>query len=99
MRAILLVLILVIVAAIVLLTTGLVDINTVRGARAPDVDASRSGVTASGGQAPAFEVETGTVAVGKRETTVNVPTLEVRKPGGNEAAPAPAPANTTAPAQ
>lgn len=94
MRAVLLVLILVVVAAIVLLATGLVDINTVRGARAPDVDASRDGISASGGQAPAFDVQTGSVGVSTRETTVKVPSLEVKPAGGN----ATAPANTAAPA-
>jgi hypothetical protein len=85
MRAVILVLILVVVAAIVLIATGLIDINQVRGARAPDVDVSRNGVTASGGQAPAFDVETGTVSVGTRDANVKVPQLSVN-PAGNDAA-------------
>lgn len=90
MRAILLVLILAVAALIVLVATGLVDIDQVRPARAPDIDASREGVTASGGQAPAFDVETGTVTVGaqQRNVTVPVPTIEVQQ--ANAQGPAPA---------
>ena len=98
MRAILLLLIVIVVAAIVLFATGLVDVNTVRGVRAPNVEASSNGVSAQGGQAPAFDVETGSVAVGTTETTVKVPTLEVTPADagaqGNTAAPA---SNTTTP--
>jgi hypothetical protein len=43
-------------------------------------------VTAKGGQAPAFEVETGSVKVGTQQKTVNVPKLEVQKPADNQAA-------------
>ena len=98
MRAILLVLILAVVAIIVLVATGLVDINQVRGAKAPDVAASREGITASGGQAPAFDIETGSVSVGSRDATVKVPALKVNQ-AGNDAAAAPvqnqpAPANS-----
>ncbi|MGI8932120.1 MAG: hypothetical protein ACR2FK_07070 [Sphingomicrobium sp.] len=90
MRAILLVLILAVVAIIALVATGLVDVNQVRGARAPDVDATRNGVTASGGQTPAFDIETGSVSIGTRDANVKVPALKVN-PAGNEAAAAPAP--------
>ncbi len=85
MRAILLVLILAVVAIIVLVATGLIDIRQIRGARAPDVSANRSGVTASGGQAPAFDIETGSVSVGTRDAKVKVPALRVN-PAGNAAA-------------
>ena len=53
MKALLLVLILLVVVVIAALATGMVDINTVRGARAPTIAASENGVTATGGQAPA----------------------------------------------
>ena len=92
MRAILFILILVVLAVLILLGTGLVDINQTRPAAVPDVDASRGGVTASGGQAPAFDIETGSVAVGTTRTNVVVPTVEVRPaqeqpdPQGNAAA-------------
>ena len=92
MRAILLVLILAVVAIIALVATGLIDIRQVRGTRAPDITANRSGVTASGGQTPAFDVETGSVSVGTRDAKVKVPALTVN-PAGNDAAPE----NRTAP--
>ena len=93
MRAILLVLILAVVAIIIAIASGFLDINQIRGARAPDIDASRNGVTASGGQAPAFDVETGTVSVGTRDANVKVPSLQVIPPTNDAAA---APANNQA---
>ena len=99
MRAILLVLILAVVAIIVLVATGLVDINQVRGVKAPDVSASSNGITASGGQAPAFDIETGSVSVGARDATVKVPALKVNPAGNDAAAAQSAPAqNQAAPA-
>ena len=94
MRAILLILILAVVVIIVGVATGFLDINQIRGAKAPHIDASRNGVTATGGQAPAFDIETGSVAVGTRQTNVAVPTIEVKRadkpvaPAENQVAPA-----------
>jgi hypothetical protein len=93
MRAVLLILILVVAAVLVAVATGFLDINQIRGAKAPQVSATRNGVTAKGGQTPAFDIETGSVAVGTRKATVTVPSVEVQRPG-NEVAPAAAPANT-----
>ena len=87
MRAVLLVLILVVVVIIGAVATGFLDINQVRGARAPDIDASTNGVTASGGQAPSFDVETGSVGVGSRDAVIQVPEIKVNPPA-NQAAPA-----------
>ena len=86
MRAVLLVLIIIVVAAIVAVATGFVDINQIRGAKAPQLSTTGNGVTAAGGQTPAFDVETGSVRVGSKETTVRVPDLQVQPPQ-NEAAP------------
>ena len=85
MRAVILVLVVLILAVITAIATGCVNINQIRGAKAPEISASRNGVTAKGGQAPAFDVETGSVKVGTTNTTVKVPKLEVVQPG-NEAA-------------
>ena len=85
MRAILLVLILAVVAIIALVATGLVDVRQIRGAKAPDLSATSNGVTASGGQTPAFDIETGSVSVGTRDAKVKVPALRVN-PAGNSAA-------------
>ena len=86
MRAILLILILAVVVLISAIATGMLDISQTRGARAPAVDVSRNGFTASGGQAPAFDVETGTVSVGAKQTNVVVPSPTVTvNPAGNDA--------------
>ena len=87
MRAILLIIIVAILLLIVALATGLLNINQVRGGRVPAVSATGNGVTASGGQAPAFQVETGSIKVGTKPTQVKVPTLQVDR-AGNSAAPA-----------
>ena len=91
MRTVILVLILAVVALIVAVQSGFLDIRQTRGAAAPEISADGNGVTATGGQAPAFDVETGKVAVGSqgRNVTVQVPTIEVQRPAeGNQAAPA-----------
>ena len=77
MRAILFILIVALVAIIAAIGTGLIDVNQTRGAKAPDIDASGNGVTASGGQTPAFDVETGSVEVGTAPATVQVPTVKI----------------------
>jgi hypothetical protein len=89
MRAVILILILAVVALIVAIQTGILDITQTRGAQAPEISANSSGITATGGQAPAFDVETGRVAVGSKDqnVTVKVPTVEVRRPAeDNQAA-------------
>lgn len=78
MRAILFILILVVAAALIAIGTGLVDINQTRPAAVPNVETNGDGVTASGGQAPAFDVETGSVAVGTTQRNVTLPRVEIR---------------------
>ena len=85
MRTVLLIIILAIVAVIIAVATGFLDINQVRGAQAPEVSATGNGITAKGGQAPAFDVETGSVKVGSKDANVKVPTLEVATPGNDAA--------------
>jgi hypothetical protein len=85
MRAVLVVLIIAILAVIAAVATGYVNISQIRGAKAPEVSATGNGITAKGGQAPAFDVETGSVKVGTKETTVKVPALQVQ-PAQNRAA-------------
>ncbi len=98
MRPILFILILAVVAVIIAVATGFLDISQVRGAKAPNVEAGRGGVTASGGQSPAFEVETGTVSVGSKpaNVTVPVPRLQVNPPAGQQPQPEPQPATNSA---
>ena len=88
MRAVLVILIVVIVAAIAAIATGYLNISQLRSGQAPAIRATHNGISATGGQAPAFDVETGSVKVGSKPATVAVPTLEVRKPGQNQAEPA-----------
>ena len=83
MRAVLFVLILVVLAAVAAIATGYLDINQTRAAKAPAVSATDNGVATRGGQAPAFDVETGSVKVGIEEKTVKVPTVQVQPADGN----------------
>ena len=86
MRAVFFVLIVAILAILAALATGFVNINQIRGAKAPQVAATHNGVTAKGGQAPAFDVETGSIKVGTRQATVKVPALTVERPGQKQVA-------------
>ena len=86
MRAVLLVLIIAVVAIIIAVATGFLNIDQIRSAQAPQVSATGNGVVAKGGQAPAFDVQTGSVKVGSKEATVKVPTLEVQPPQNRAAA-------------
>jgi len=86
MRAVIFILVIVILLVIAGIATGFLDINQIRGAKAPQVAATGNGITTRGGQAPAFDVQTGSVKVGTQEKTVKVPTLVVEKPGQNQAA-------------
>lgn len=86
MRALLLVVIIAIIAVIAAMATGFLSISQIRGGEAPQVTATKNGITAKGGQAPAFDVETGSVKIGSSEAKVKVPKLEVQKPQGNQAA-------------
>jgi len=77
--------------------TGFLNIRQTRPAAVPNVAATGSGVRASGGQAPAFDIETGSVSVGAAQRNVTVPNLRVEPAGqdnqavpANQAAPAPA---------
>ena len=80
MRAVLLILIVAVLVILAGVVTGFIDINQIRGARAPEVSATHNGIVAKGGQTPAFDVETGSVEVGTRNATVKVPALEVKPP-------------------
>lgn len=88
MRAILLLLILLVVGVIAAVATGFLDIDQTQPARAPDIAAGPDGVAAQGGQPPKFDVDTGSLAIGKGEATIPVPRLEVRPADGGAAQPA-----------
>lgn len=80
MRAILLILILAVVAVLIAVATGFLDISQTRQAQAPQISTTGNGVTAKGGQTPAFDVETGSVSVGTTPRNVPVPSLKVNPP-------------------
>ena len=86
MRTVIIILILAIVVVIGGIASGFININQIRGAQAPQVSATNNGVVAKGGQAPAFDVETGSVKLGTANATVKVPAVSVEKPGQNRAA-------------
>ena len=88
MRAIIMILILGVLLILAGIGTGYIDIDQIRGAKAPDISTTGNGVVAKGGQTPAFDVETGSVTVGTKETTVKVPEVRVDQPADNQAAPA-----------
>ena len=79
MRAIMLILIVAVVALIGAFATGYININQTRDAKAPSVEAADGAIRATGGQSPAFEVQTGSVGVGTREANVAVPRVEVKR--------------------
>lgn len=79
MRTVMLILIVAVVALIGAFATGYININQTRGAKAPSVEASDGAIRATGGQSPAFEVQTGSVGVGTREANVSLPKVEVKR--------------------
>ncbi len=82
MRGLILILILLVVAAIAAIATGFLNIDQTRGAEVPQVTVTDNGVVAKGGQAPAFDVDTGKVRV-------SPPRIEVT-PDRDTGAPTPA---------
>ena len=77
MRIVLFVLILAVTALILALATGLLNIEQTRQAQVPQIETKDGGVSARGGQSPAFDIETGSVSVGSSQRNVTVPTIEV----------------------
>ena len=78
MRAIFLILIVAVVALIIAVQTGLIDISQTRGASAPTLSANENGVHRDRRADPEFDVQTGSVGVGSREANVAVPTAQGR---------------------
>ena len=87
MRAIFLILIVAVVALIVAVQTGLINVSQTRPAQSPTVAANENGVTATAGQTPEFDVQTGSVGVGSREANVALPTLKVEQQSRNVSVP------------
>lgn len=87
MRAILLILILAIVAAIAAIATGFVNVSQTQQGRIPSLEANDGSIRAKSGQAPRFDVETGSVGVGTRDANVLVPKVEVKRDQATVAVP------------
>jgi hypothetical protein len=109
MRAIFLILIIAVAALIVAVMTGMINLRQTEPAVAPGIETADGKIVTRGGQAPAFDVETGSIGVGTNgsvavpkievkpsSTRVAVPTIEVRRPRDASPAPAPAPQGNTA---
>jgi len=79
-RAVIFIIIVVVLALIAALATGWLHVSQVRQAATPKVSATHNGITAKGGQTPAFDVQTGSVQVGTRKATVKVPDIRVTPP-------------------
>ena len=86
MRALIFVIVVIILAVIAALATGLLHVSPHRGGKASQPSATGNAVTGTSGQPRAFDVETGSAKVGTKETTVKTPTLEVQKAGQSQAA-------------
>ena len=80
MRAFLLILIIGVVVVIIAFASGFLHLNQTRDARIPSVAVAGNGVVAKGGQAPSFEVETGSVAVGTERKEVTLPKVSLPVP-------------------
>lgn len=88
MRNLLLLLIIVVLALIAVIATGLVDVRQTAPAELPKVSVDEDGVSAEGGRQPTFDVETGSVSVGSETRAVTVPKLQVESaPTGDAEAP------------
>jgi hypothetical protein len=104
MRAIFLILIVAVVALILAVMSGMINLRQTEPAVAPGIETSDGKIVARKGQAPAFDIETGSIGVAGSnasvavpkieikpgETRVAVPTIEVRRPGAPQAPVAPA---------
>lgn len=86
MRAIIFILIVAVLVLIGGIATGFLNISQTRSGQVPQVAATHNGVSARGGQAPAFKVQTGSLSVGSSQTSVKVPKLQVQKPGQQQPA-------------
>jgi len=79
MRTLLALLGIIVLIVVVLMALGFINIDQTRTAQLPSVHVS-------GGQAPKFQADVGSVDVGTKTETVKVPTVDVNRAGGNQAA-------------
>ncbi|MBB3764587.1 hypothetical protein [Sphingomicrobium lutaoense] len=67
MRRLLILLIILVIGAIALVASPFLDVSQTRPATLPKVEADDEKIVAEPGQAPSFEVETGTITIGDAE--------------------------------
>jgi hypothetical protein len=87
MRAIFLILIIAVVALILAVMTGMINLRQTKPAVAPGIATSNGKITTRSGQAPAFDIETGSIGVGSGKSSVPVPKIEVQPSGTRVAVP------------
>ena len=102
MRAIFLILIVAVAALILAVMTGMINLRQTQPAVAPGIETSDGKIVTRPGQAPAFDIETGSIGVAAgnasvavpkveiqpSDTRVAVPSIEVRRPGTAPTTPA-----------
>jgi hypothetical protein len=106
MRVFFLILIVAVAALILAVMTGMIDLRQTQPAVAPGIATENGRVVTRPGQAPAFDIETGSIGVGTNgsvavpkveispsDTRVRVPSVEVRRPGAAPDAPPATPGN------
>jgi hypothetical protein len=76
MRTLLALLGIIVIIVVVLMALGFINIDQTRNGKMPSI-------SVQGGQAPAFQADVGSVDVGTENKTVQVPTVDVTKPGDN----------------
>lgn len=74
MRTLLALLGIIVIILVVLMALGFINIDQTRQGKLPSV-------SVQGGQAPAFQADVGSVDVGTENKTVQVPKVDVTKPG------------------
>ena len=79
MRTIFLILIIAVIALIFGVKTGYIDTQQTQEARLPQAGIEGGKVTVQAGQAPKFDVQTGSVGVGSADANVAVPTIKVQQ--------------------
>jgi len=80
MRALFLILIIAVVALIIAVLTGMINLRQTEPAVAPGIATENGRIVTRPGQAPAFDIETGSVGIGAGNASVAVPKVEI-KPG------------------
>lgn len=87
MRAIFLILIVAVVALIAAVMTGMINLRQTQPAVAPGITTENGKIVARHGQAPAFDIETGSIGVGSSSRNVAVPRIEIQPGNARVAVP------------